>query len=673
MFCMSQNPSPPAAILDARRLLDFKRVGALALAPDGAKVVCTVTAIDVDANTSRTSLWLCSTNGDLERRLTFAGKSDTEPSWAPNGKRLAFLSRREQEGQSDTTAQIYVIDPHGGEATRLTDFAPGVESFKWCPDNRHIVFSSWIWPQTPLAKQAEAVKADKATLSTGIATDAALYRYWDHFLPNQRRLHLLRLDTQTGKLIDLFAGSPYQLPRDEHDSNSYNIHPDGQSIAFLHDFDLEQPRLGNPMQVSSLAIKTRMVATLGVHGFDHRSPSFSPDGSQLAYLRAPIQRDHTAMARVCIHDCKTGRIHEMAPTWDREPFGSIRWSALCDAVWFRAEDRGRCSLWQLPLDAAQPNCAVRGGWVQGFALAANHLVYAADSARHPVRVYAVPLMSPSVNPIADALRIESFNNTLMEHLVLGTNEERWISGANKAKIQVWLTYPPNFDPERKYPVTHVIHGGPYTAAGDTWGYRWNPHVIAAAQQVVMQVNFHGSSGFGQAFKSSLIGTMGAQELIDIDAATTWVRKQPWCDTERVHATGGSYGGFLVAWMNGHCRPGRYRKMICHAGVFDRVATASADSYLERPKDLGAFYWDDMAKVLSQSPHAFVNRMQTPTLVIHGALDYRVPDTNGLAYYNALKARGVAARLLWFPDEGHWILKPQNALQWYREFLAWLAD
>jgi dipeptidyl aminopeptidase/acylaminoacyl peptidase len=196
-------------------------------------------------------------------------------------------------------------------------------------------------------------------------------------------------------------------------------------------------------------------------------------------------------------------------------------------------------------------------------------------------------------------------------------------------------------------------------------------VFAAAGHVIAQVNYHGSSGFGWAFCHSLIGRQGELELQDIEAGTDWLLQQPWADKKQVFATGGSYGGFLVAWMNGHVPAGRYRAYVCHAGVFDRVATFSADSYPVRPKDLAANYWENLPRVLAQSPHAAAAHMHTPTLVIHGALDYRVPDCNGLAYYNTLKARGIDARLLWFADENHWILKPRNSLQWYGEFLAWL--
>ena len=252
-------------------------------------------------------------------------------------------------------------------------------------------------------------------------------------------------------------------------------------------------------------------------------------------------------------------------------------------------------------------------------------------------------------------------------------EERVFAGANDEPVQMWLVYPPGFDRKKakKYPVLHSIHGGPHAASGDTFHYRWNNQLFAAQGYVVACVNYHGSSGFGHAFLDSITHRWGELELKDVEAATDWLRRQPWVDKGRVFATGGSYGGFMVAWMNGHVKPGRYQAYVCHAGCFDWRAMYADDAYTWHSRELGANYWDDPAKVQSQSPDTFAARFATPTLVMHGALDYRVPDQQGLAYYNTLKARGIDARLLWFPDENHWILKPRNSRLWYGEFFAWL--
>jgi dipeptidyl aminopeptidase/acylaminoacyl peptidase len=271
-------------------------------------------------------------------------------------------------------------------------------------------------------------------------------------------------------------------------------------------------------------------------------------------------------------------------------------------------------------------------------------------------------------------RIERFNTEHLKRHEFGQHQEVMLKGGQGDEVQMWLIYPPGFNPKRKkaYPVMHVIHGGPHTAFGDSWHWRWNHQVFAAQGYVVACVNYHGSSSFGHAFLDSITHRWGELELQDIEAGTDWLLAQPWADAKRVFATGGSYGGYMVAWMNGHVPAGRYQAYVCHAGCFDWQAMFADDAYTWHAKELGSWYWDDPAKIASQSPHSFAQHMNTPTLVIHGALDYRVPDAQGLAYYNTLKARGVDSRLLWFPDENHWILKPRNSRQWYGEFFAWLA-
>jgi dipeptidyl aminopeptidase/acylaminoacyl peptidase len=235
---------------------------------------------------------------------------------------------------------------------------------------------------------------------------------------------------------------------------------------------------------------------------------------------------------------------------------------------------------------------------------------------------------------------------------------------------VFVTYPPGFDPARKWPLMHSIHGGPHAAHHDGWHFRWNTQVLAGQGYVVACVNYHGSSGFGQKFIESITRHYGEREMADIEAATDFMLRQGYIDRTRLTATGGSYGGYMVAYMNG--RTDRYRAYVCHAGCYDWVSMMATDGYKFFAKELGAFHWEDEARVMRQSPHHYVANARTPTLVVHGELDYRVPATQALQYYDSLKAKGVPARLVYFPDENHWILKPQNSRLWYREFFAWLA-
>jgi dipeptidyl aminopeptidase/acylaminoacyl peptidase len=234
---------------------------------------------------------------------------------------------------------------------------------------------------------------------------------------------------------------------------------------------------------------------------------------------------------------------------------------------------------------------------------------------------------------------------------------------------MWLVYPPGFDAKKKWPLLHVVHGGPHNGITTGFHYRWNLHLLASRGYVLACVNFHGSSGFGQKFTDSITGDLGAKPLIDIQKATDYMEKQPYIDRDRMAAMGASYGGYMMAWLNGHTD--RFKAMVCHAGVYNYHGMMASDFVRSRERALGAFPWTDPERIDRQSPHHFAARFKTPTLVIHGEKDFRVPLTQGLEYYNTLRMRGVPARLLFFPDENHWVLKPQNSQLWHREVFAWL--
>ncbi len=666
----------PSRPLDAATLWRLARLGAPSLSPDGRQAVVGVTNFDAEKNQGTTRLWRLFTDGSAPRELTSCGDKDGQPAWSPRGDRIAFVARRRgPDGLLDDTPQLYAIAADGGEARRLAHFAPGVESFRWFADGRRIVFAAWSFPaaRTPEA-QARWLKAQKDDKATGVATSEAFHRYWDHELPVGRRLQLWLLDVDRGRITPLTAGSAFELPRTNDGAGSYDVRPDGRRVCFAFD-PAAEPRLGNPLALAEVEVATRRImARAVVKGWDLDAPAYAPDG-RLACLAAETGRVHTALARPALV-AADGRLAPLATAWDRHVDGPLRWTADGRALRFGAEDRGRRHLWRLSLDSAdaEPLIEHAGGTVQAFDAVGDTLLVLADAASHPARLWAR-------QGDAAPRRIERFNDRELARVALGEVREISVRGALGEPVQAWLTFPPGFDAKKRHAAIQLIHGGPFAAAGDSFGWRWNPHVFAAPDQpggpgrVVVQVNFHGSSGFGHAFRHSLIGRQGELELQDIEAVTDWLCAQRWADRDRIVATGGSYGGFLVAWMNGHVPAwpqGRYRAYVCHAGVFDRIGSFSADSWPVRPQDLGAEYWADMPKVLAQSPHAFAQHMATPTLVIHGARDYRVPDANGLAYFHTLKARGVPARLLWFADENHWVLKPANSLQWYREFRAWVA-
>ncbi|MCV2355108.1 S9 family peptidase [Paucibacter sp. B2R-40] len=649
---------------DVDALWQIERVGAPSLSPDGAQAVASLSQFDMAENKSRSSLYLLSALGGEPRRLTSAGDKDGTPQWSPTGELIAFLAKREQEGVKDEEAQLYVIAPDGGEARRLGPIATGVEAFKWFPDGRRIAFISWVWPELKGSKaQAKAHKDFKARKQTGYVTSEAFYRYWDHSIPMGRVAHLHVIDVKSGKTQDLFEGSDFELSRADAGNECFDISPDGRRIVFAFDPAAEK-KVGNCFALAELTLKSGEFRTLLQDAaWDFGAPRYSHGGRHLAFLASNQGLKHTMPAQLAVLDTH-GQWAVVSADWDREVAAPLVWAEDDLSLLFCAEQAGRRHLWRFDLPAASAAIEFEGGHATSFAAAAGVIVINHDSIHFPPRLSVL-------DEEKKAQRIESFNADLLAAHKFSKIEEVFYAGAQGEQVQMWLAYPPGFDAKKKYPVMHLIHGGPHTAMGDSWHWRWNHQLFAAEGYVVAAVNYHGSSSFGHAFLDSITHRWGELELQDIEAGTDWILKKPWADKGRIYATGGSYGGFMVAWMNGHVEPGRYQAYICHAGCFDWQAMYADDCYTWHVKELGANYWVDPAKVAAQSPVNFAQHMQTPTLVIHGALDYRVPDAQGLAYYNTLKSRGVDARLLWFPDENHWVLKPQNSKLWYGEFFDWL--
>jgi dipeptidyl aminopeptidase/acylaminoacyl peptidase len=654
----------PLKTFDVDALWQLERVGAPSLSPDGAQAVASVARFSMEDNKASTGLWLFSTLGGEPRKLTSAGEKDGQPQWSPMGDQIAFIARREQEGTKDEEAQLYLIAPDGGEARRAATVATGVEAFKWFPDGKRIAFISWVWPELKgAAAQAKAMKEFKARKESAYATSEALYRYWDRNLPMGRVPHLHVLDVQSGVVRDLFEGGDFELTRADPDANCFDIAPDGRRIAFACDTAPEK-KIGNCFALAEIEVRSRKAQLLlQDKAWDFSAPRYSHGGTHLAFLASHQGKRHTMPTQLAVLDQK-GRWAVFSEDWDHEVNAPLVWSEDDEALLFNAEDRGRRHIWRFDLAERQADIVFEGGHATSFAAGSGVVVVNHDSLDHPPRLSA---LVADIHP----QRIEHFNDALMARHAWSRNEEVWFKGAQGEQVQMWLQYPPGFDPRKKYPVMHLIHGGPHTAMGDSWHWRWNHQLFAAQGHVVATVNYHGSSSFGHAFLDSITHRWGELELLDVEAATDWLLKKPWADSKRIFATGGSYGGYMVAWMNGHVKPGRYQAYVCHAGCFDWQAMFADDAYSWHVKELGAWYWKDPAKIAAQSPHAFAGAMKTPTLVIHGAMDYRVPDAQGLAYYNTLKALGVDARLVWFPDENHWVLKPRNSKLWYGEFFDWL--
>jgi dipeptidyl aminopeptidase/acylaminoacyl peptidase len=636
------------------------------LSPDGAQACVSVSSFDMEQNTQRASLWLLSAFGGEPRRLTSAGEKDGEPRWSPDGRWIAFIAKRPAAGgdKGDDEPQVYLIAPDGGEARRLTDLATGALAIKWFPDSRRIAFVSWVWPDVKgVEKLAKRHREWKDRKVKAHVVEHSAYRWWDHWLSDGRVPHLWTVDVDTGRMRDLFAGTDHEIARADPCAHFYDISPDGREIAFGFD-PADDKRFDHAYKMVTLDLRSGKFRDVTERSkLSHEYPRYSPDGRWLAMLTQDLDESYIAPHRLTLYDRRQKRLSVVSKSWDRSLQAPLAWSADSSSLHFTAEDRARTHLWTWPLGAKEAELAARGGMVGEFDVAQDARVFVRNTMSSPPQVFWS-------SDGGEERRIDRFNDAIMENVRLGEVREFEVAGWRGEKVQMWAVYPPDFDEKKTWPLLHNIHGGPHGIWGDCFHFRWNNHALAAQGYVVVCVNYHGSSSFGQAFTQSIDGEWGKRELADVEAGTDFMIRQGYVDPDRLLAAGGSYGGYMVAWMNGHTD--RYKAYVCHAGCFDWVAMFSDDAWYWHPKELGANYWEDAKRVDGQNPRARVERMKTPTLVIHGLLDYRVPDSQGLAYYNTLKAKGVPARLVFFPDENHWILKPQNSRLWYGEFFAWLA-
>ena len=650
--------------LTVEDLWKLERPAQPSLSPDGAQACVSVSSYDMKENQARASLWLLSAFGGEPRRLTTMGEKDGEPKWSPDGRWIAFVAKRPAVGadEGDDEPQVYLIAPDGGEARRLTAMPTGAFGIKWFPDSRSLAFISRVWPETRgLGKLERRWREHRDSKVKAHVVEHASYRFWDHWITDGRVPHLFTVDVATGRMRDLFAGTRYELVGADTCANYYDISPDGREIAFGFDPE-DEKRFDREQQLVTLEVKGGRFKALTGTRLSHEYPRYSPDGRHIALLTADLKKSPRSPYRVSLIDRRSARLQVLPSRWDGTIHAPLAWSADSASVLFAAEEQARQHLFRWTLGKPAPEVFARGGMVSEPDAAGGSVAFIRNDMSTPPQVYW--------SDGGEARRIDRLNDDVMKRVKLGEVREFHVKGFGGDKVQMWVVYPPDFDPKKRWPLLHNIHGGPHSIWGDNFHFRWNNHAFAAMGYVVVAVNYHGSSSFGQKYIESLAGEMGKRELVDVEAGTDFMLKQGYIDPGRLVASGGSYGGYMVAWMNAHTT--RYKAFVCHAGCFDWVAMTADDVWYWSPKSLGANYWEDMKRVETQNPRANVKAMKTPTLVIHGLLDYRVPDTQGLAYYNALKAKGVPTRLVFYPDENHWILKPQNSRLWYREFEKWLG-
>ncbi len=640
----------------------IRRVGNPVLSRDGSQLVYTISSYDMQENKSNADIWLSDLAAGTTRLLTTNSASDTSPMFSPDGTSIAFVSKRE----GDKVAQLYLISTHGGEARRLTEVPFAVSQPKFLPDGKRIVFVTTVIYgfETPESLKIELDMREKKLVKAKVTEDR-IYRYWDGWLADGEQLRLFTVEIENGKLTDLLFGwrGLFDLGG-ESQSIDYDVSPDGKWIAMAAS--------GVPPPFSTTNLDIFLVATAGGaqrnitsnNPAEDSRPIFSPDGKTIAYGRETRPRGYPDRTRLALLDVKTQLSVVLTENWDNVP-ADWRFTADGRSLVFRSEIRGRTGLYSLPVSGGTPQMIVRGGMVGGFELTPkNEIVYSMSSFDAPPEVFSVALGGGDPKPLSKV------NDEFMKSFSLGKTEEFSFPGANGDMVQMFVCYPPNFDATKKYPLVQMIHGGPIGTFGDGFSLRWNPHLFAAPGYVTAMVNFHGSSSFGQKWVESILGAHSDKPFTDIMNATDFLIAKGFIDEHRLAAAGGSYGGYLVNWIAGHTD--RFAALVSHAGVYSLHGQMASDGTEGREFSYGGFPFSNLENVEKWSPNRFSKNFTTPMLVLHGERDFRVPVGQGLELYGVLQAKGVSARLVYFPDENHWILKGQNSVLWYREVQGWLA-
>jgi len=642
--------------LSVERMWQLERIGSPVASADGQFIVAPVTRFDVTADQGHTRLWLFSADGKQQRPLTAEGMRASEATFSPDGKSLAFISQRHK----DDAGQIYILPlTTPGEAQRLTEVPTGVYGIKWVGE--HLYFISRVWPGKNWDEMRAHLKTEKDNKVSARQWNALPYSQFDHWIDENRQAHVFRINAKGSDVQAVTQPLNMELPRSSQSASSYDIHPEERFIAFN-------------ANGSSNTVDPKIdifIAALGSDKADNitpentapdSNPTFSPDGKSLAFSRQRIPGFYADTARLMVYDLAAKTTRELTTNWDRS-VSSFIWSSDSRGFYSSIDDAATSRLYYIDAKSGKQRAITQDTSFGSPALAGkNTLVATNESFLFPARLVKVDARNGKTT------RLDTFNDALLAQTELGTYESVTYQGADGKDIQMWVHYPAGFDKSKKYPLFLLIHGGPHNAITDSFSYRWNAQTFSSWGYVTAWPNFHGSSGFGQDFADAINPDWRTKPLADIQAATAWFQNQPWIDTDRMVAGGASYGGYLSSILLGTEHP--FKALLIHAAVYNMYSQMSADFAVHSTRF--GNYWDNPDIYKSISPHYYAGNFNTPTLIIHGQLDYRVPVGQGFELFRTLQSRGVESRMIYFPDENHWILKPNNSIYWYNQVKDWMT-
>lgn len=653
----------------AEAMMKLLRIDDPQLSPDGKTVAFSVQSIDLPNNTKPSAIYVVPIDGGTPLRLTNDGITNTRPRWMPDGKRLLFISDR------SNGSQVWSMNADGSDQKPLTDVPTEAGGETVSPDGKLLLFTSDVFPQCAPADAKPGVAFDRSCDKENIERDAAakmkarvytslLYRHWTGY-SGPRKQHILMQSLTTGQVTDMTPGALAIPPFSTGGPEQYVFSPDSTQIIYVANVD---PDL-------SVSTNSDLFAVSVTGGEAHRvtnnpagddGPLYSPDGKYLAYrtqTRAGYESDQW---RLSVLELATGKLTNLTETLDRW-VDSYVWSHDSQRIFFTTLDHGTTPLMLTAPTGGSIRTVAQGpttiGSVQ-FSADDKTMIFTEQNASRPVEIKRAYSKGGAAVPLTH------LNDAVLNDYDLSAAEKIAVNAGDGAKVECYLIKPPGFNPLAKYPVLFAIHGGPEGEWGESWTYRWNAQVLAAAGYLVVLPNPRGSVGYGQAFTDGVNGDWGGRAYDDIMAVVDYVSALPYVDKERFAAAGASYGGYMIDWMLGHTD--RFRAFVTHAGVYDLASEAGTTEELWFPKwEFQGFPWENSELYSKFSPSSYVKNFKTPTLVTHGEIDYRVPIGQGQQLFTALQQTKVPSKLVQFPDEGHWIQKPQNSVFWYNTVLDWL--
>lgn len=654
--------SPGARPFTIQELLKVRRVADPQLSPDSRTVAYVISDTDMAGNKRASQIYLVPITGGEPRQLTKAKESSSAPRWSPDGRRIAFVSAR------DGAQQIWTIDVTTGEEKKITNISTGAAGPVWSPDGKGIAFVSDVYPDCPTddcnkkrEQQAEESKV-KAKL-----VDQLLYRHWNAWRDG-KRAHIFVVSGEGGAARDLTPGDHDAPPFSLGGPDDYAFSPDSKELAFARNTDVMEA-LSTNGDIFTVPVEGGEAHRLtGSNAANDLSPLYSPDGRYIAYRAQYTPGFEADRWRLMLYDRTTRQMHSVTEELDSWVDG-FTFSPDGKRVYFVAADRGRHSVYSVAVGSSRITKLIADGSNDDVKVSRDGatLVFTRQSLARPIEIFRAASDGTAITQLTRT------NDDFMAGFNLRPAEEVIWEGAAEAKVHGFIVKPANFTPTKKWPLIVLIHGGPQGAWSESWSYRWNPQVFAAAGYVVFAPNPRGSTGYGQTFVNEISGDWAGKVFTDLMNGVAYVGSLGYIDKERIGAAGGSYGGYMVNWIEGHNDDPRFtfKALVSHAGVYNLTSMYGVTEELWFVEwELKGTPWTNPELYARWSPHLFAENFKTPLLVVHGELDYRVPVAEGFQLFTMLKRRGVESRLLYYPDEGHWILKPQNSELWYKTVLDW---